>query len=111
MQSVHESSTEISLPENLSPQKTGDRDHPKRRSDVSVRVIEGETVVFDRQAGRVHQLNQTASYIWERCDGTCRVMDLTHQLTQDFDVDRTTAANDVAAIILQLQGLNLLETR
>jgi Coenzyme PQQ synthesis protein D (PqqD) len=82
---------------------------PKRRADVSARLIDGETVVLDRQAGLIHQLNHTASYIWERCDGHSTVRDIAHQLAQAFDVDLTVATHDVRTIVTQLQALHLLE--
>jgi hypothetical protein len=83
--------------------------YPKRRFDVRVRVVEGETVVFDRQAGLIHQLNQTASYIWDRCDGTSTIADIATQLAAAFDVEPKRAAHDVAAIVGQLQSLRLSE--
>ena len=83
--------------------------YPRRRSDVRVRVIEGETVVLDRQGGLIHQLNRTASYIWERCDGQFTLADIAHQLAEGFEVETTTAVADVAAIVEQLRQLNLLE--
>ena len=82
---------------------------PKRRPDVLSRLIDGETVVLDRQAGLVHQLNQTASYVWERCDGQSTMTDIAHGLAQTFDVDLSVATRDVTAMIRQLQALHLLE--
>src|SRR5690242_1673573 len=82
---------------------------PKRRSDVRSHLIEGETVVLDRQAGLIHQLNDTASYVWERCDGQSTVSDIAHQLAQAFDVDLTVATRDVRAMVAQLEALHLLE--
>jgi len=84
--------------------------YPKRRSDVRVRLVEGETVILDRQAGRIHQLNRTASYIWERCDGQSTLEDLSAQLLQAFDVDAQVAADDMAAMVGQLRTLHLLES-
>ncbi len=43
---------------------------PQRRSDIIYRTIEGETVILNRNEGRLHQLNPTASFIWNCCDGT-----------------------------------------
>ncbi len=83
--------------------------YPKRRSDVNVRVMEGETVVLDRQGELIHHLNQTASYIWDRCDGMSPLAEIANQLAEAFDVDPKIAAKDVAVIVLQLRGLNLLE--
>jgi hypothetical protein len=82
---------------------------PRRRADVRIRIIEGETVVLNRQGGLIHQFNQTASYIWERCDGKSTAAEIAQQLAEAFDVSPKTAADDVAAIIRQLQELNLLE--
>ena len=84
---------------------------PKRRSDVNVRVIEGETVVLDRKGARIHQLNRTASYIWDRCDGGSTIEEIAGQLAESFAVDAKTAARDAVATVRQLQRLNLLEPR
>jgi PqqD family protein of HPr-rel-A system len=82
---------------------------PKRRSDVRVRVVDGEMVVFDRRHGLIHQLNATAHYIWERCDGHATVADIAQHLAAAFGVDPQTARDDVAALITQLHTLGLLE--
>jgi PqqD family protein of HPr-rel-A system len=83
--------------------------YPKRRSDVGVRVVDGETVVFDRHRGLIHQLNLTAHSIWERCDGTSSIAEIVQHLSEAFGVDPQTADADVAALIAQLHTLELLE--
>jgi hypothetical protein len=82
---------------------------PNRRSDVLVRVVEGETVVLDRQGGLIHQFNRTVSYIWDRCDGRSTLADITHQLVEAFDVEAETVAADTASTIAQFHRLSLLE--
>jgi len=83
-------------------------DVPQRRSDVRVRVVDGETVVFDRRRGLIHALNPTAHFIWERCDGTATIADIAQQLAAAFVVDPQTAAADVAAFIAHLHAVELL---
>jgi hypothetical protein len=82
---------------------------PKRRPDVRSRLIDGEAVVLDQQAAVIHQLNATASYIWERCDGHATMADMAHQLAHAFDVDPAVATRDVRILVGQLQALQLLE--
>jgi hypothetical protein len=82
---------------------------PRRRPDVIARLLDGETVVLDRPAGLIHQLNYTASYIWARCDGQSTIAAIAHQLAQDFAVEPTVAARDVRVLVKQLQTLQLLE--
>lgn len=83
--------------------------YPKRRSDVRVRVVDGETVVFDRHHGLIHQLNSTAHYIWERCDGHATGADIAQQLAEAFGVDPKIATADVVTLVAQLYTLELLE--
>lgn len=85
-------------------------DYPKQRSDVGVRVVEGETLVLDRQGGQIHQLNRTASYIWDRCNGKTSVAEIANQLAEAFDIVPETAARDVSTIVSQLQKLDLIES-
>jgi hypothetical protein len=83
--------------------------YPRRRTDVNSRVVEEETVVLDRQHDCIHQLNLTATYIWERCDGKASIEDIAAQLAETFDVEYETALNDVVCVIRNFQHLQLLE--
>jgi hypothetical protein len=85
-------------------------EHPKRRVDVHGRMGDGEVVVLDRQSDLIHQLNHTASYIWDRCDGESVVAEIANQLAAAFHVDAHTAVQDVATTIRQLHRLGLLES-
>lgn len=87
-----------------------EEDCPKRRSDLSVRLVDGETVVLDRREGRIHQFNHTASFIWEQCNGTQTIETIATQLTKAFAVDIETAAKDVKTVIAQFRQLHLLES-
>jgi hypothetical protein len=84
-------------------------EHPRRRSDVSARLVDGETVVLDRRADLVHQLNQTASFIWHQCDGQRTAREIADQVVDAFDVDPDTAEASVKAALQQFEQLGLLE--
>ncbi|MET0554792.1 MAG: HPr-rel-A system PqqD family peptide chaperone [Vicinamibacteria bacterium] len=84
--------------------------NPKKRDDVSARVIAGETVVLDRDGGRVHQLNATASYVWERCDGSASPTEIARDLSEQYDVEPDQAASDVTSLVGQFRELGLLES-
>jgi methyltransferase-like protein len=86
------------------------QDYPERRFDLQARVVEGEMVVLDRKGGLIHQLNQTASYIWERLDGKTPISTIVNMLAESFEVDLKTAERDAAEVASQLQKLNLLES-
>jgi hypothetical protein len=85
-------------------------DTPRRRSDVHARLVDGEVVVLDRKTDLVHQLNATASFIWQRCDGRATRHDMAAQLVEAFEVDADTATAAVASALEQLARLGLLES-
>src|SRR5713101_4597985 len=85
--------------------------YPRRRSDLNIRVVDGEAVVLDRREGLIHQLNHTATYIWERCNGKSTVAEIAAHLAETFDVASESAGQDVAQVVQQLQDLYLLEPR
>jgi hypothetical protein len=82
---------------------------PSRRRDLATHEVNGEIVILNRQAGLVHQLNRTASCIWEACDGSATPAELAEVVARTFDVDLNTAADDVAAAVAQLLKLSLLK--
>ena len=82
---------------------------PKRRSDILTRVVDGTTIVLDREEEFVHQFNKTASYIWDRCNGHRTPEEITYELCTVFDIDFPTARKDVIATVEQLRRAKLLE--
>jgi hypothetical protein len=82
---------------------------PLRRSaSLIAREINGEFVVLDTAANKVHQLNSTASLIWRCCDGSASHENIAAVLTQTFDVETSLALQDVVRTIAELRALNLL---
>jgi hypothetical protein len=84
-------------------------DHPRRRCDMSVRAVDGELLVLDRTAHRIHQFNRTASFIWNRCDGQLTVAGIVGELTAAFEVEPDAAREAVTALIGQFRQLGLLD--
>ena len=83
--------------------------NPKRRSDLNCRIIDGETVILDLKEGHLHQLNPTASFIWDCCDGNLRMDQIVDRLASAYEVDSTRARKDVEEVVAKLQSSNLLE--
>ena len=83
---------------------------PKTRSDLEQRVVDGESVVLDRQTDKIHQLNETASFIWARCDGEHSVSDIAAELATEFSTDQSTVDTDVPSAIEEFEKLGLLES-
>lgn len=82
---------------------------PKRRSDLNYRTINGETLILNRQEKRLHQLNPTASFIWDCCDGNSNIAAIIDRLIRAYEVDAVTARKDVEEVLSNLQSSNLLE--
>jgi hypothetical protein len=80
----------------------------KRRPDVRTRLVDGELVVLDRERGLIHQLNKTATYIWQQCDGQHTAATIAGHVCEAFEVDEATALRDVFEILTRLQNLDLV---
>lgn len=83
--------------------------YPKRRSDLNWRTIDGETLILNREQGRLHQLNPTASFIWDCCDGNSNIAEITDRLVGVYEVDARTACKDVEDVLFNLRSSKLLE--
>ena len=79
-----------------------------KRPELNIRNIDQETVIVDKETGEVHQLNPTASYIWDQFDGATTIEQITSKLANEFNIDENQAALDVNAVVDQLKELKLL---
>jgi Coenzyme PQQ synthesis protein D (PqqD) len=82
---------------------------PKRRSDLNYRTIDGETLILNREEGCLHQLNPTASFIWDCCDGNSDIAEIIDRLAAAYEVDYGTARKDVEEVLSNLLSSKLLE--
>jgi len=81
---------------------------PKQRAELEERTVDGEMVVMDQASEKIHQLNQTASFICQRCDGDHDRQQIAEELATAFGVDAETAQKDVAKALKQLEEIGLL---
>jgi hypothetical protein len=82
-----------------------------RRPDLLTRVIDGETLIFDRIGGKIHRLNPTATCIWNECDADS-ASEIAARMQVQFDGSPDLILRDVEATLLHFRRLGLvLDTR
>ncbi|MGB8434168.1 MAG: PqqD family protein [Burkholderiales bacterium] len=82
----------------------------RRRLDgVLVQDLESEVVVLDREADKIHQLNQTATFIWRHVEETPSADKMAKLLAESFEVEEQVAVRDVLEALNQLRALNLVQ--
>jgi hypothetical protein len=70
--------------------------------------VNGEILVLDGHAQLVHQLNPTASFIWQQVQDAGTAETIATALAEQYDVDLETAHRDVAATLARFKELNLV---
>ena len=84
-------------------------DIPKRREGLTERLVAGERVVLDPDTKAMHQLNITATMVWERCDGVLSVGSIAEKLVEQFGIAEDLAERDVSETVAKFRSLGLLE--
>lgn len=86
---------------------TSPKSPPTRRSDLTTRVIDGEAVIVDRSAGKIHHLNATAISIWQFCDGNRTIAEIAALVAASFDAESGRILADVTGTVANLRQLGL----
>ena len=80
----------------------------QRRHDLVARVIDGETVILDLAGGCIHQLNDTASHIWDQCDGIRSAEEIAWSIATHFHAAPDVVLEDVITTLREFDRLGLL---
>jgi len=72
------------------------------------REVDQEILLLDTESDQIHQLNQTATFIWRRCDEIASPEHLAILLAQEFNVPEHVALRDVGDTLSRLRALNLI---
>lgn len=87
----------------------GVRRLPKRHADVQLRDEGHEARLIVPGRSTTYALNPTARAIWELCDGSTTIDELTDAMCQVFDVSRAKAGTDVTAVLEGLVAADLVD--
>ncbi len=87
---------------------SGNQTLPRARaSELIVKELPDEVLVYDLQRQKAHCLNQTSALVWKRCDGRTTVKEMARALENEF---ATPVGEDVVWLALtQLHRLHLLQ--
>jgi hypothetical protein len=79
-----------------------------RRDPAAVtRTFDGETVIVPVRRNvadlvSIYTLNETGTFLWNRCDGQTTIEQLVEALSDTFEVSRTKAWQDVKELLNDL---------
>jgi len=80
----------------------------RRLNAVTTRQVEQDLLLLDIESDRIHQLNRTASFIWQKCDEATSAEDIARSLAEEFDVEELVALRHVTEALSRLRALNLV---
>jgi hypothetical protein len=83
-------------------------ERPRQRPELSARVLGEEVIILDRAVNQVHQLNASAGFIWQRCDGQHTPGGLADAVVAAFEIDAETARGAVLTALRRFRQLGLL---
>jgi len=73
-----------------------------------VRRSGDELLILDTVNDRIHKLNETAAFIWDRLAEGLSDADIAGQLIAEFDVDNEVADSDLSAALKQFRALGFI---
>jgi hypothetical protein len=72
------------------------------------REIEGRVVVISPEDSVVHELNETASFIWKQADGGRKLTEIVSLLSHEFGVESAQARMDAEELLALLSQKGLV---
>ena len=81
----------------------------KPRPDLAIEIADGELIILDKAAGQVHQLNPSASFVWQCLNDGLGAEEIALQLSEAFGIEREIALVDVQAVVAEFEALALID--
>jgi hypothetical protein len=78
--------------------------------DTPARTIEGEALVITPHDSTLHTLNETATFIWDRADGTRTLGAIALEMIEAFEVDEATLRADAIEFVEEAVQKGLMLT-
>jgi hypothetical protein len=83
---------------------------PKRRDDLVARREDPDLLLLDPVSGQVKVLNETAVFIWDRCDGEKTLDSVMEEMAAIYDgISAEEIENDLVMVINKFVSSGLVE--
>jgi hypothetical protein len=79
------------------------------RANLTKQTVDDEILLLDIENNHIHQLNPTASFIWELCEQGRTTDEIAQLMVARFDIDDETALRDITNIVSQWRDLGLID--
>jgi len=81
----------------------------RRRSDLLERQLADGFVVYDPRSERVHILNESARFVWVRCDERSTTAEIVAEVVETTGTSTARAAEDVYGALSDLLSEDLID--
>jgi len=81
---------------------------PCLRDGLVFQEVESESLILDKDKELIHQLNESAAYIFTCCNGENNIQSIIDLVMENYAIDKETASNDVFHVISNFIKLNLI---
>lgn len=71
--------------------------------------LDGEAVIYDDESGELHHLNPTATIVFNLCDGTATIKELSAEIANAFEQPAAEVEKQVRTLLREFRKVNLLE--
>lgn len=78
-----------------------------RNSKIAHQTIDGKTLLLNPKKSGVHELNETATFVWQKIECPKNVSSLVGELCREFQVGQEQARFDIEKILndFKINGL------
>ncbi len=76
---------------------------------LTIQTVGKELLILDQRAGLIHQLNETAALIWQKCEAGHTPQEMAQCLAENYEIGEEVAAMEVVVTLQKLRTLNLVD--
>ena len=91
------------------PESISETTVPARSPSTFVVELDGEAVVLDEAANRLHLLNHTATLVWNCLDGSVDVRGLAGEIAEVLELPYERVLSETIAVVRDLGSQGLLD--
>lgn len=79
------------------------------KSGIVFRIVNGDGIIYDPQAKRLHTLNETGILVWSLWDGDHSLTEIASTVVEKYDADPEEVMKDIINCAAELYRYGLLE--